>query len=572
MKYSQNCIDLIKSFEGFSSKMYNDPVGHCFPPGNLVRTERGYIPIEDVIIGDKVIGSKGIFQNVTNTFSRLFTGEILEIHTYGSPPITTTKDHLFYNLYKKRERYGRGRRKVNHYKSWLQACDLGKKSYLHSPIFQSDKVIESIEIPYEFTIMNNFNRSKGSDRPASKLTQEDVNKIRFLAENGMSTREISNLFPVTQSTIQRIVYNKAWKKVLNHSLMNGNNTFKVDSLFLWVIGLYIAEGSNDKYKINFSLHCKEIDLALQVKNLFEPMGYTVSIKPTEGTNGMEVEVYSTKLGSWMPLFCGKWSQNKKIPHEILNLSPEMVTHTLMGIIDGDGYINKYSDSDDIGQTSKILSLQISEIARRIGGQPTLSIIDRSIKNSNFQIIYVNTGVTPYGNRRSDNKRCIVKDKEGFFYKVKNIKTISYNGMVYNLEVDGDHTYTINNTTVHNCTIGYGTLVHLGNINGTEPEELKKGISKDIGEELLKKEIDKINLSSIIDVDLTQEMVDALISFIYNIGINAFKKSTMLKKINSKDFEGAAKEFKKWCKAGGRVLPGLVIRRSKEESLFRKGIK
>ena len=72
---------------------------------------------------------------------------------------------------------------------------------------------------------------------------------------------------------------------------------------------------------------------------------------------------------------------------------------------------------------------------------------------------------------------------------------------------------------------------------------------------------------LIPVDLNQNQFDALVSFIYNIGINAFKNSTMLKYLNRGDFYSAAKEFDRWIYAGGKVSEGLKNRRNAEKTLF-----
>jgi len=70
------------------------------------------------------------------------------------------------------------------------------------------------------------------------------------------------------------------------------------------------------------------------------------------------------------------------------------------------------------------------------------------------------------------------------------------------------------------------------------------------------------------VPLTQGQFDALVSFAFNLGIGALRDSTLLKKVNAKDFDGAAAEFGKWVHGGGRVLPGLIKRRAAEAALFK----
>ena len=78
-------------------------------------------------------------------------------------------------------------------------------------------------------------------------------------------------------------------------------------------------------------------------------------------------------------------------------------------------------------------------------------------------------------------------------------------------------------------------------------------------------VDLVN--KIVKVPLTQNQFDALCDLIYNIGSGAFSKSTLLKKLNVKDYAGAASEFVKWNMAGGKVLPGLTKRREEEKKLF-----
>lgn len=71
------------------------------------------------------------------------------------------------------------------------------------------------------------------------------------------------------------------------------------------------------------------------------------------------------------------------------------------------------------------------------------------------------------------------------------------------------------------------------------------------------------------IALNENQYGALVSFTYNLGEGNLKSSTLLKKVNAKDFKGAALEFAKWNKAGGKVLAGLTRRRAAEAALFSK---
>ena len=72
--------------------------------------------------------------------------------------------------------------------------------------------------------------------------------------------------------------------------------------------------------------------------------------------------------------------------------------------------------------------------------------------------------------------------------------------------------------------------------------------------------------------LTQNQVDALASFVYNVGVTSFMESTMLSFINRGQLRCAADEFLRWDKAGGKRLRGLTRRRQAERELFLKGLK
>ena len=75
------------------------------------------------------------------------------------------------------------------------------------------------------------------------------------------------------------------------------------------------------------------------------------------------------------------------------------------------------------------------------------------------------------------------------------------------------------------------------------------------------------VSESVKVTLNQHQFDALVCFVFNIGGSAFKKSTMLKKLNSGDYSGAANEFTRWCKNDGKKMLGLYRRRMAEKLLF-----
>ena len=75
------------------------------------------------------------------------------------------------------------------------------------------------------------------------------------------------------------------------------------------------------------------------------------------------------------------------------------------------------------------------------------------------------------------------------------------------------------------------------------------------------------VSTLCPVSLTQGNFDGLVSFAFNVGLGTLQRSTLRQKVLRGDIEGAADEFLKYTKAGGKVLKGLVTRRNDERALF-----
>jgi lysozyme len=72
----------------------------------------------------------------------------------------------------------------------------------------------------------------------------------------------------------------------------------------------------------------------------------------------------------------------------------------------------------------------------------------------------------------------------------------------------------------------------------------------------------------VQVPLEQNQFDALVSWTYNLGPSNLNKSTMLKVLNASAYEDVPAQIKRWNKAGGKVLEGLVRRREAEALLFK----
>lgn len=124
-------------------------------------------------------------------------------------------------------------------------------------------------------------------------------------------------------------------------------------------------------------------------------------------------------------------------------------------------------------------------------------------------------------------------------------------------------------TAYQCPAGIWTI----GFGHTRTAYKGQKISLKTAEKLLEEDI-KIfenGVNKAVSVSLTQNQFDALVSFSFNCGVTALKNSTLLKKLNKKDYIGAANEFPRWNKSNGKILTGLVRRREEEKALFLKPI-
>ena len=112
------------------------------------------------------------------------------------------------------------------------------------------------------------------------------------------------------------------------------------------------------------------------------------------------------------------------------------------------------------------------------------------------------------------------------------------------------------------TIGYG-----------HTKEVKEGdeINQEHAEFMLTEEMPEYEgyINSMVEVPLEQHQFDALCAWVYNLGPTNLKNSTLLHELNSSNYKEVPNQIKRWNKAGGEVLQGLVRRREAEALLFEK---
>jgi lysozyme len=98
---------------------------------------------------------------------------------------------------------------------------------------------------------------------------------------------------------------------------------------------------------------------------------------------------------------------------------------------------------------------------------------------------------------------------------------------------------------------------------------RKGLTVQQCWDLLDQDLDSAEacVNSMVKVPLNQNQFDALVSFVFNVGNNAFRDSTLLKVLNAGHFDQVPTQLRRWIRDNGKIVKGLINRREKEISLW-----
>ncbi len=396
----------------------------CFPAGQKVKTPFGYHDIETVDDSHYVISGKGNIQKVLASHEHQYEGDLINLRlrklTY---PVSLTADHQVFVV--------RGAPSTRDYKVFARRY----KKYLD--FFDSDRARYLRKVEKYF--------------PVKKISAGDISKGDLL------------LYPVNEDikSLKEIDLEVYLDKRTNLGPVPRRIPLKIplSEGFLKLCGYYIAEGSNHRAYIRFSLGNHEekfaSDIVDLIKNIF---GLTANIyrRKEDSKSGLEITACHSQLAIIFANLMGKGAGQKHIPFVWQYLAYEQQMILVDAIHRGDGttffftkakHKHKHKSTTTV---SLILAEQISDILLRNSLFPTITIQKAKIDKNN---VNHRQAYTVSWSEEARSRYKLWYYYEGVKYWILpllSLKKSAYSGLVYNLTIDTDHTYIASSFMVANC--------------------------------------------------------------------------------------------------------------------------
>lgn len=257
--------------------------------------------------------------------------------------------------------------------------------------------------------------------------------------------------------------------------------FEKDPDFLWLLGLYLAEGYITETQIHFTLHEKETELIEKIEKIVKEKLRAEKVSVVKRKNSKSVNVQFNSV-LWSKVFeelGGKKAEFKRLHPRLLFLEPYLQYKIFEGWRDGNGWRGKKGEV--ITTISQELAYQMRTILLRNGFCPTILTQKEKIdKNGVKHKKCYRLNIYPNSSSR------MFRDGNYIWCKVRKIEfpqkprksphktnkyTLFSGGHVYNLEVEGDHTYIVEGFVVHNC-VSFSIALALGVENYLEEQKFE----------------------------------------------------------------------------------------------------
>lgn len=449
-------IDILNLFD-----IYIDPAGAhgwnlpaCFIPGTPVETVNGMVSIETVKPGDSVLSHDGFFHSVVSVSETPYSGYATSIKTMGIGEVTCTPEHPFLCV----KRSGNDRRgRLGAMKSdaeWVIASEIEVGDYLCVP-----KSSIRSEMPGRFDLADFC--------LGAVVDGEEIYYKSGYSPSSFGYGQIAEKFGISRDAVRQIL-----------GIGRGQSYAERDDVLAWaeenyetpapirysrflpcepdlfrLLGYYAAEGCCGGGFVDFAFHADEEEYHADVSRLVvKYFGKVPSVKHIG--NGLHLKFPGKPMVEFFSATVGCDAHNKRVPL-IDSLDIECAKEFVVGAWRGDGSMTK--NGFRYSTVSESLVYGMAKILMRLGFFASISRADREGRGIEYTLSvtgrqalgfekilgfgYVNDGRTG---------QAFWEDDDFVYIPVRSVEMVPYSGFVYNMEVEGSHSYTANRLAVHNC--------------------------------------------------------------------------------------------------------------------------
>lgn len=379
--------------------------GGCFPPGEIVITEKGVVPIESISPGDRVLTIDGSLQEVFGKWERLYDDDLIEMKVRGLPPVRLTTNHRMIVAEDGRYKYENGKRDTR----TSITDNLGEQREILAGELTTNHLI-----PFPI--------------PSYEIGLKDIEKWEHVS---FSYIELAGWY-----------LSEGWAELDNR---HGR------------VGFALHKRELDSAKRIGEL-CLELD---------PPSGRRSSAKVSikeSSENGIELRYGSKRLAKKLSEDFGRGAANKRIPEWIVYGDIEWAKLLMKGLWKGDGHTNKNrvfltTISRQLAWDTHLILLRlgipstIRDIPERTGsdGQHHRRAYEVRVANKKYRAAMENITSLKDKSKPQDKLYDVYGFRDNSIWRhVYSLNREKYHGKVYNLWVDGNNTYVVGCGAVHNC--------------------------------------------------------------------------------------------------------------------------
>lgn len=401
----------------------------CLTPDTLIATNPGLISITDVKVGNFVRTHDGSYRPVTKLWEYETEDDLIEINAVGLPkPIKLTKNHELYAIRSEKCYYDK-----EYNVRCKPICNKQNQGCPH-------KFYE--HYAPEFIRADNLNEGDFLLYPIDDATQDKESvKLSYHAKEGRLSGSGSSLSWKLES--DRWVRDKAGQR----ATLADNQS--VSASLLRLAGYYVSDGCIKEGKLHLFFGAHEVEYVEDIKEIAKEFGIEAIVKHSKNAEMWDAKVSSRPLCEWIVGEFGSGSHKKKAPLWVMRLPVSKQEHFLTGLWRGDGNVSgslvRYCTvSQDLAQQVQDLLLRMGICANfRFGKASKAYEVFARVKRRKF----LDWDMPSDG---YDVPQQSWTDGKYVYLRVKSIKEFQYKGKVYDLSVDGNHSYVANRVAVHNC--------------------------------------------------------------------------------------------------------------------------